>query len=163
MILILCAGLLLFLGFIGCFLPVIPGPPLAWGGLLVAFICPLCNISVLLLAVTAVIAVAVTILDNVAPAWLTKKAGGSRPAIIGSTIGLIAGIFINPVFIIIGPFIGALVGELVFADKSTEQAFKSALAAFGGFILGTGAKIIVVAIFVWFFVQSFSSEVMTAV
>lgn len=150
------AAFMLLLGFIGTFLPVLPGPPLAWAGLLLAFFSANCDVSAQILVITGVVAAIVTIIDNIAPGYCTKKAGGSKAAVIGSTVGLLIGIFINPIFIIIGPFLGALIGELIFADKEAGLAFKAAFGAFLGFLMGTGIKLITVAWFVWIFAKSFS-------
>lgn len=155
---ILLTGLaivLLIAGFIGCFLPVIPGPPLAWGGLLCAYFSSYNEISVLSLIITGVVALIITILDTVLPPIMTKRSGGSKAATTGSTIGIIVGLFLGPVGIILGPFIGALVGELIHTDGKFGKSMKSAWGAFAGFLCGTGMKMITVGFFIWWFVKSF--------
>lgn len=151
---ILC-GVLLVVGFIGTFVPVIPGVPLAWGGLLAAFFSDYNDISVVMLVCTGVFAVGVTVLDNFLPVIMTKRSGGSKAAVTGSTIGLIAGFFLGPAGVIFGPFVGALVGELIHSDCNFKQSLKSAWGAFLGFLSGTGIKMITVLIFVWIFIISF--------
>jgi len=73
----------------------------------------------------------VSILDYVVPIWGTKRFGGSKYGTRGATIGLIIGIFLGPAGIIIGPFAGAFVGELLFKDD-----MKYALKAGFGSLLG---------------------------
>ena len=67
LILAIVAGLLLVVGFLGTFVPVLPGAPLAWLGLLAAFFSEYCKISIAGLIITGIIAVAVSILDNHPP------------------------------------------------------------------------------------------------
>ena len=124
-ILCLVAGLLLLAGFLGTFVPILPGAPLAWAGLLAAHFSIYNDISILCLIITGVIAVLVSIADNIFPVTMTKKFGGSKYATTGATIGLIIGFFTGPWGIILGPFLGALVGEL--ADGMNRQLGKAYL------------------------------------
>ena len=103
-VLCIVAGLLLLLGFLGTFVPVLPGAPLAWAGLLAAYFSEYTDISILCLIITAVIAVVVSVVDNIFPIAMTKKFGGSKYATTGATIGLIIGFFTGPWGIILGPF-----------------------------------------------------------
>ena len=155
--LILCivAGVLLLVGFLGTFVPVLPGVPLAWAGLLAAHFSQYNSISYLCLIITAVIAVVVSIADNIFPVTMTKKAGGSKYATTGATLGLIVGFFTGPWGIILGPFFGALIGELINKKGQTEGVLKAAFGAFTGFLLGTGLKMITVLGFIWVYVISF--------
>ena len=154
-ILCLVAGLLLLAGFLGTFVPILPGAPLAWAGLLAAHFSIYNDISILCLIITGVIAVLVSIADNIFPVTMTKKFGGSKYATTGATIGLIIGFFTGPWGIILGPFLGALVGELINKEGRNEGVLKAAFGAFMGFLLGTGLKMITVLAFIWIFVISF--------
>lgn len=149
------AGVLLLVGFLGTFVPVLPGAPLAWTGLLVGYFSSYTHISILCLVITGIFAVLVSVLDNIFPILMTKKHGGSKAATTGSTIGLIIGFFIGPLGIILGPFVGALVGELINTHGQFDVSLKSAWGAFVGFLFGTGLKMITVLAFVWVFVLSF--------
>ena len=153
-ILCLVAGVLLLVGFIRTFVPVIPGAPLAWAGLLAAYFSDYSSISILCLVITGIIAVLVSIADNIFPVTMTKKFGGSRYATVGATIGLIVGFFTGPWGIILGPFLGALIGEWINKEGREGGVFKAAFGAFMGFILGTGLKMITVLAFIWIFVIS---------
>ena len=154
-ILCLVAGLLLLAGFLGTFVPILPGAPLAWAGLLAAHFSIYNDISILCLIITGVIAVLVSIADNIFPVTMTKKFGGSKYATTGATIGLIIGFFTGPWGIILGPFFGALVGELINKEGRNEGVLKAAFGAFMGFLLGTGLKMITVLGFILVFVISF--------
>ena len=154
-ILCIVAGVLLLVGFLGTFVPVLPGAPLAWAGLLAAYFSDYTDISILCLIITAAIAVFVSIADNIFPVAMTKKFGGSKYATTGATIGLIIGFFTGPWGIILGPFFGALVGEWINKEGREGGVFKAAFGAFFGYLLGTGLKMITVLAFIWVFVISF--------
>mgnify|MGYP003526185854 FL=1 len=142
------AGLLIVLGFIGTILPAIPGAPLALGGLLVfKLFSGDCGFGWEIIILAGVFVIIGAILDYVLPATLTKKFGGSKYGIWGSIIGLIAGLFLPPIGFIIGPFLGALIFELIFAKKDVNNALKSAFGSFVGFLLTTGYDLILCLIF----------------
>ena len=153
-IFIIFAGILLVAGFVGTILPVIPGPPLAWCGLLLTYFSSVSDISLLTVIITGAAALFVTLADNIFPSIFTKKSGGSKAAVLGSTVGLIVGLFLGPIGIILGPFFGAFIGELLHDSSDKKKAFDAALGAFKGFIAGTGLKMITVGIFIWIFVLS---------
>lgn len=150
------AAIFLLLGFLGTFVPVLPGAPLAWLGLLLSFFSSLNQISLTILIITAAVAIAVSIFDNFLPVIMTKKIGGSKAATIGSTIGLLIGLFLGPAGIIAGPFLGALLGELIHSGGKFLASLKSAWGAFLGFLLGTGIKMVAVGFFIWIYIRSFS-------
>lgn len=149
------AGLVLLLGFIGCVLPIIPGPPLAWLGLLLGYFSDYCNIPTWVLVVTGIVSIIVTVSDYILPSFFTKKSGGSKSGSWGSNIGLIIGCFLGPFGIIICPFLGAFIGELINDSNDKKRALKAAWGAFVGFLFGTGIKLFVSAIFIWIFIASF--------
>lgn len=154
-LLTILAVILLIVGFLGTFIPVIPGAPLAWVGILLAYFSSYNDISLVCLIITGVVAVAVSILDNVLPVLMTDKVGGSKAATVGSTIGLIIGFFLGPAGIIAGPFLGALVGEMIHSGGNFSTSIKAAWGAFLGFLLGTGIKMIAVGFFIWIYIRSF--------
>ncbi|ALO14728.1 DUF456 domain-containing protein [Salinivirga cyanobacteriivorans] len=150
-LLIVLAALLLLIGLIGCILPVIPGPPISFVGLLVLEATEKVDFSNNLLLLMFALAAIVTVLDYIIPIWGTKKFGGTRAGVIGSTLGLIFGlIFFPPIGIIIGPFAGAVIGEMIQKDDF-NNALKSGIGSFIGFLLGTGMKLVVSSIMIYYF------------
>ncbi len=150
-LLIVLAALLLLIGLIGCILPVIPGPPISFVGLLVLEATEKVDFTNNFLLLMFVVATVVTVLDYIIPVWGTKKFGGTRAGVIGSTLGLIIGlIFFPPLGIIIGPFAGAVIGEMIQKDDF-NNALKSGIGSFIGFLLGTGIKLIVSSTMIYYF------------
>lgn len=135
------ALLFIVVGVLGSILPALPGPPICYVGmLLVHWSTGAFDTNTLLM--WAVIVVVVTVLDNVLPIWFTKKFGGSKRAAWGATIGVLVGLFLGPVGIILGPFFGALIGELSLDSKDSTRAFRAAFGSFAAFITGVGLKLI---------------------
>lgn len=153
--LVILGTLFMFLGIIGSFLPVLPGPLTSWVGLLLLHLTEAVPMNWTFLIITLLVAFGIWLLDYFIPAIGTRKFGGSRAGMIGTTIGLIVGIiFLGPFGIIIGPFLGALVGELI--NKSDSQtAVKAAFGSFLGFLTSAFIKFIVAVIFLGFFVVKF--------
>ena len=134
-------GGLLLLGIIGCFLPIIPGPPISYCGLLIFHFFSSYSIDKNVLLLMAFLVISVTIFDLWAQIYLVKKFGGSKKAINGSIIGLIIGVvFLPPFGIIIGPFIGAFIGAVFEENSYGIKAIKIALGALTGFFVGTFFK-----------------------
>ena len=150
---LLILGLLLMIvGIIGSFLPALPGPPISWVGILMLYLCEGISINYWILAVTLLIAVIIGILDYIIPAKGTKYFGGSKYGIWGTNIGLVVGIFAPiPFGFLIGPFVGALVGELIYNSQEKGRAFKAATGSFIGFLAGTFMKVLVSLLFLGLF------------
>jgi uncharacterized protein len=140
---ILIGLLLIILGLIGCFLPVLPGPPIAFAGLLLQLLRSDQEFSTFALVTLGILVVIVAILDYWFPIYGTKIFGGTKGGSYGSTVGLIIGLFFGPLGVIIGPFIGAYVGELI-NKQPADKAFKSAIGSFLGFLAGTLTKVVTV-------------------
>lgn len=156
-ILLLVLGFILMLvGILGSFLPVLPGPPISWVGLLLLYLTKAVPDDWWFLGITAAVALIVFAMDYIIPAIGTKKFGGSRAGMIGTTLGLLVAIFfpILGIFgIIIWPFVGALIGELTNkADQKT--ALKAAFGSFIGFLTGTFLKFVVTIIFLGLFIST---------
>jgi len=151
---ILCS-VLLIAGLAGIVLPILPGVPLAWLGFFVYAIgTGFDRISITTTVVFSILMVLTLVLDLVAPMLGASKYKASKLGILGSFIGLMAGVIAFGFWgIILGPFIGALLGELV-ARKQPEQAFKSALGTLFGFLAGSLIKIVVVLTMAGFFIAS---------
>ena len=147
------SGLLILVGILGSILPVLPGSPLCWLGLLLIHFTEKVQFTTTFLVVSALCAVIVILLDYFIPIWGTKKFGGSKAGVTGATLGLILGLFFGPVGIIFGPFIGAFLGEMFNDSKEVKKALKSATGSFLGFIFGTGLKLIYGGFCAWYFVS----------
>ena len=145
-------GIILILGgVLGCFIPVLPGPPLAYISLLLLQLSEEKPFTLQFLVIWALAVLVVTVLDYVIPPLATKKLGGSRKGVVGSTIGIIAGIFIFPPWgIIIFPFLGALVGEMM-SGQEHRLALKAAMGSFLGFITGVLLKLVVTVMIAYYF------------
>lgn len=145
--LIIAAVVLGVIGIVGSVVPGLPGPPLGWTGLLLAYFAGGTNaagdtMSMAFLLLWFGIMVLVTVLDYVVPGMFTKLTGGSKYAGRGAILGLFAGMFIPPVGIILGSLIGAFLAEILFAGKDPVSSVSSAFGAFLGFLCGTGIKLI---------------------
>lgn len=146
--LLIIAFMLMVVGILGSFLPVLPGPPISWVGLLLLYLTKAVPMSYTVLGVTLVIAIVVGILDYIIPAKGTKRFGGSKYGIWGTNIGLIIGILAPiPFGFIIGPFVGAFIGEMINDSNDSQKAFKAATGSFIGFLASTFIKFVVSMVF----------------
>ncbi len=145
-------GIIMMLsGILGGVVPVLPGPPLSYIGLLLLHFTENYQFSSRFLIIWAIVTVVVYLLDYAIPAYGTKRFGGSKRGIWGSIIGLVIGLFFFPPFgIIIGPFVGAVVGELT-SGKDSGAALKSGFGSFMGFLAGTLMKLIASGLMAWHF------------
>lgn len=158
-VLAIFAGLL---GIVGSFLPVLPGPPFSWIGMLLVFLWGKGangvgdRMSLTLLIVMLVVTIVVTALDYIVPAMFAKRGGASKAASSGALIGSILGmLFFPPWGIILGVGIGAFAGEII-ANGRSEKAIPAAWNAFLGFILSTGLKLIAcVVMFTYIIIYAF--------
>ena len=143
LLLLILGFLLVIIGIAGSFLPVLPGPPLSWIGLLLLYLTIPVEMNYWVLGPTLFITIVISVLDYVIPAQGTKRFGGSKYGIWGTNIGLIAGIFAPiPGGFIIGPFVGAFVGELIYNSKDHKRALKAATGSFIGFLASTFMKFV---------------------
>ena len=144
--------LLMILGIIGCLVPVLPGPPFSYIGLILLHLSRFGQFPTRILIILAVITLTVTIMDYVVPIWGAKKLGGSKYGTRGATVGLVVGLFFGPLGIIMGPFIGAVVGELIFRDDFS-YALKAGIGSLLGFMAGIGLKLAVSFVLTFYFVK----------
>lgn len=146
-------GIIMIAGILGCILPVLPGPPLSFAGLLVLHFTKYADFSSTFLITWCCVAIIVTVLDYVVPVWGTKKFGGSKSGMWGAGIGLIIGIFfLPPLGIIIGPFAGAVIGEAL-TGKNTSASFRAGLGSFLGLLVGVGIKLASSIVMTFYFVK----------
>jgi len=140
--------LFMVLGLIGCFFPVIPGPLTGWFGFLFLYQIEQIKTNKTLLIITFIIALLVFLVDYIIPVLGTKIFGGSKKGVIGASIGLIIGIILlGPFGLLIGPFFGALMGELINDNKNFGLAIKASLGTILGLISGFVLKFSVACAF----------------
>ncbi len=140
-ILLFVAFLLALIGIVGAIVPALPGPPLSFVALLIAYFCGDGEITSTTLLVMFALTVVVSVFDYVAPVWLTRLGGGSKYAVWGSTVGLLVGLFFMPLGLLLGPLVGAFVGEL-WHNQQAGKAVCVAMMSFIAFLLTTGLKLI---------------------
>lgn len=149
--LIIIGAICLLIGILGCVLPVLPGVPLAYCGLLLLHATDKVQFSWQFLVIWAVVTIVVQVLDSVVPIWGTKKIGGSKMGVWGSTIGLLIGLFFGPWGIVLGPFLGAVIFELI-DGKNTRLALKAGWGSFVGLMTGTILKLICCGLMTYYFI-----------
>jgi len=147
---------LVLIGFAGSILPVIPGPPISWAGFLLLRWTDYVNRGAEgyenTLWILLFIVLLVTVLDYVVPVLGTKKFGGSKRGIWGASIGVVVGLFFGPLGIIIGPFLGAYIGEIS-SGKKDREALRAAWGSFVGFLTGVGLKLMTCGVILFFYIR----------
>ena len=144
----------MFIGILGSFLPVLPGPPISWVGILLIYLTEAVPINYWILAIGFAFATITVVLDYIIPAKGTRQFGGSSYGIWGTNIGLIVGFIIPiPFGFIIGPFVGAFVGEMIYNSNDKNRALKAATGSFLGFLASTFMKFIVCVGFLGLFLM----------
>jgi len=166
---VICS-LLMLVGLVGVFAPILPGIPLAWLGLFAPILpgIPLAwlglfiyaigtgfeRISVTTIIVFAAITALILLLDFLAPILGAKKFQASKYGVLGAFIGLIIGvIFFNIWGVIIGPFLGAFLFEFL-AKRKAKGALKAAFGTFIGYVVGALVKVIFICVMAGFFIVS---------
>jgi len=151
-VLLLVLGIVLLLvGFAGCVLPMLPGPPIAY----LALFCVVADgawpaYGALELVLLGLLTAAVTVVDVFLPVAAARRYGASRPGVWLSVVGLLLGFVLFPPFgFLIGAFLGALAGELL-AGKG-GAAVRPAWGVFVGTMAGTGLKLAACAVLAWYF------------
>lgn len=148
-LLIIAGVICLFVGLAGCFLPLLPGPPIAYLGLWLLQWTDRVQFSYTHLLVWGLLVVLVQLLDYVTPVLGAKYSGGSKWGNWGCAIGTVVGFFFFPPWgILVGPFAGAVIGELL-AGKETAIAFKAGIGALLGFLFSVVIKTALCGYFIY--------------
>ena len=142
----------LLVGFVGCVVPVLPGVAFAYAALL-ALMPTAHALPAERLWVAGGIALASIVLDYVVPALGARKFNCSKWGVFGCLLGTIVGVFFAPIGILLGPFVGAVAGELV-AGKEAPAALRGGFGALLGFLFGLLLKLIVCGLFAWWFARA---------
>jgi len=146
------AALLVIAGFVGVVAPVLPGAPLVLAGLVAAaWAEDFRYVGVGTLIVIAILMGLTYVVDAVAGALGVRRAGASRWAVWGAVIGTAAGVFFGLPGILLGPFVGAVAGELI-ARRDVAQAGRAGVGAWIGFVVGTLGKLAILFAMVGVFV-----------
>jgi uncharacterized protein YqgC (DUF456 family) len=144
------------LGIVGSFLPILPGPLTSWIGLLLLQLTKIIPVDWTFLGITLAIALLIWVLDYFIPAIGTKRFGGSRYGVYGTTIGLIIGLLSPiPFGMLFGAFFGAFIGELLYDSKDTNRALKASFGAFVGFLASATIKFSIATVYVILFLLKF--------
>jgi uncharacterized protein YqgC (DUF456 family) len=152
-IILIIAGIVCVLGGVaGSILPVLPGPPLSFIGLILLQLTSKVQFSVWMLVFCGLLVAITLVTDYLLPVLGVKKWNGTKWGNIGCIAGLIVGIFVLPPWgLLIFPFLGAVAGEKLISKKKTPDALKAGFGAFAGFVLSTVLKFTVCGFFVFLF------------
>lgn len=126
-------------GVLGTVVPFLPGLPLIWGTMLVyGIIEEFSNVNAVFLVVTFAVVLVTEAADYFARAWGARRFGASKSGAVGAVIGSVIGLFFLPLGLILGPFLGVVIAELM-AGRSTSESVR---AGWGG-LIGTLGSIVV--------------------
>ena len=156
------AAVLVLVGVAGTILPALPGLPLVFAGmLLAAWAGDFQEVSVWVLALLGVLTLLSLGIDFLATTMGAKRVGASKLALVGAVIGTFAGLFFGPLGLLVGPFAGALAGELLhgrsIGGQHLGQAAKVGFGTWLGILVGTALKLglafamLGLFAFAWFF------------
>ncbi len=151
---LIAASLLFLIGLVGTLFPILPGAPVIWLGMLVyGFIAGFENLGLYFFLIQALLALTVMGIDYLFAAMGTHYFGGTKAALLGAAAGLLVGLFFFPVGLLIGPFLGAVLADLIFR-RHTGQALKSGIGASLGFWSALPIKLALETVMIiWFIVR----------
>ncbi len=154
-VLIIIGFVFIIIGLIGCVVPGVPGPPFSFLALVLMSAAKGWEpFSLNFLIIMALITLVVTALDYVVPAAGAKKFGASRYGFWGAILGMLVGIiFFPPLGMIIGAFLGAIVGEMV-VGKPSPEALKAGWGVFVGIMFGMIIKLIASGVMTFYFIKA---------
>ncbi len=145
--------ILIIVAILGSILPLLPGPPIAYAGLLIQQFRDPDPFTSKFLWIWAAIVVVSLVLDYLIPIWGTKKFGGTKYGVWGCTIGFLLAFWLGPWGVIVGPFLGAFAGEMI-AGQDSRKSFRAALGSFVGFLLGSFLKLVICFMMLYYVIVS---------
>ena len=149
------AALMVAIGIAGTVLPILPGPPLIFAGLVVAaWIDKFQRVGLWTLLALALITALCVVVDILASSLGARRAGASYLAMIGATVGAIVGLFMGLVGVLVGPFLGAMLGEYLY-QRDLLQAGRAGLGTWLGLAFGAAAKAALIAVMLGVFALAF--------
>lgn len=154
-VLIIIGFIFIIVGLIGCVVPGVPGPPFSFLALVLLSAAKRWEpFSLNFLIIMALVTIAVTALDYVVPAAGAKKFGASKYGFWGAVTGMLVGIiFFPPLGMIIGAFLGAIIGEMV-VGKPSHEALKAGWGVFVGIMFGMIIKLIASGVMTFYFIKA---------
>ena len=152
MIIALIAGAI---GLLGVILPVLPGTILSFGGMICAYFVQGSTITMTQLVICGALSIIVVVLDYLLPGYFTKLFGGTKAGITGATIGTFVGFLFGIPGIILGPFFGAVIGEMVGSKTTFDNAINIGLGSMLSFLVGSGIKLIVGVYMMFYIIKCF--------
>ena len=156
LIIALVAGVI---GLLGVIVPVLPGTLLSFGGLVCAYFVTGSTITTTQLVVCGVVSIVVILLDYLLPGYFTKVFGGTKAGITGATIGTFVGFIFGLPGIILGPFSGAVIGEMVSGKADIDKALSVGLGSLLSFLVGSGVKLIAGLYMIYHIIKVFIATV----
>lgn len=156
LIIALVAGVI---GLLGVIVPVLPGTLLSFGGLVCAYFVTGSTITTTQLVVCGVVSIVVILLDYLLPGYFTKVFGGTKAGITGATIGTFVGFIFGLPGIILGPFFGAVIGEMVSGKADIDKALSVGLGSLLSFLVGSGVKLIAGLYMIYHIIKVFIATV----
>lgn len=144
---------LILVAVAGSLLPLLPGPPLAFAGLLLQQLREPAPYTTGFLVLWAAITLTTVVLDYWIPIWGAKKYGGSRYGVWGCTLGLLAGWWLGPLGVLLAPLTGTFIGEWL-AHQNIQHALRAAWGSFIGFLAGSLLKVLLCFIMLFYLLQS---------
>lgn len=137
----LIAGALILIGLAGTVLPALPGLPLMFAGmLLAAWVGDFRLIGGWTVAALGVLTVVSIVVELLASTLGAKRVGASKKAMLGAALGTFAGLFFGIPGLLAGPFVGAVVGEMI-DGREWQQASKVGFGTWLGLAVGTALKL----------------------
>lgn len=148
----LLAVVFIIVGIVGDVVPGLPGVPISYAAMILLHFFTDITYTTEALIIYGILCAVITIVDYFVPVWGTKKFGGTKAGVRGSTIGLIVGVVVLPILgivigpfgligILAGPFFGAYIGEKM-TGVDDQLAWRSAIGSFVGFVAGTLLKVV---------------------
>ena len=141
-LLMVLAFLLLVVSIVGCVLPMLPGVPLAYAGMLLLHLTDKVHFTTSQLVIWLIIVVVLQIIDYITPLLGSKYSGGTTFGNRGCIAGTLLGMFFMPWGVIVGPFLGAVAGEMM-GGQDLSHAIRAGIGTLLGFLFGTLMKVIV--------------------
>ncbi|APD05758.1 uncharacterized protein UJ101_00205 [Flavobacteriaceae bacterium UJ101] len=155
LLLVIFSGAFVIFGIIGSLLPVLPGVPLSFLGIVLFKFSEKCEYGWGTVVALGLIMLVSMLLDYLVPMWGNNKFGGSRYGAAGCLLGMIIGLLFFPPFgMLIGCFLGAVIFEILLDSKSLRPSIKAGFGAFLGFISSTLISFLISILFAYIFFTS---------